>query len=64
MHGIIYQNITSDEIASIYDEIYFQICSEFINNDVSDFIENAQDYFIANNNLYMLLDSELTQGTL
>lgn len=61
---MIYQNITSDEISGIYDEIYFQICSDFINNDVSDFIENAQNYFVANNNLYMLLDSELTQGTL
>ena len=62
--GIIYENITASEISSIYDEIYFQICSDFINNDVSDFIENAQNYFVAGNNLYMYLDSELTQGTL
>ena len=43
--GIIYENITSDQINSIYDEIYFQICSDFIDNDVSDFIADAQNYY-------------------
>lgn len=62
--GIIYENITAGEISSIYDEIYFQICSDFINNDISDFIENAQNYFVANDDLYMYLDSELIQGSL
>ena len=62
--GIIYEDITSDELLAIYDEIYFQICSDFIDNDVSDFIENAQNYFVAGDNLYLLLDSELTQGSL
>lgn len=62
--GIIYENITSDQINSIYDEIYFQICSDFIDNDVSDFIADAQNYFVTDDGLYLYLDSELTHGTL
>ncbi len=62
--GTIYEDISPEELASIYDEIYFSICQETIVNTVDDFIENAQNYFVADDNLFMFLDQELLQGCL
>lgn len=59
----VYQDIEDNKIPEVYEDIFQDMCTDLTNVSVSDFfVENAKNYFLAADDLYMILDNEITQG--